>query len=69
MGEKWSRLGELVYGRLVPITLDGLSLHLLPLAHPRQIAGLGAHSADWRTKHGVWERNAAEEVGAAVMAI
>lgn len=66
---KWSRLGELEYGRLVPITLDRLSLYLLPLTHPRQIAGLGAHSAGWRTRHEVWEQATAAEVSAIMKAM
>lgn len=62
MGGHWSRLSQLEYGKLTPITLDGLSLHLLPLAHPRQVARLGAHSPKWFARHDAWARNEAEKV-------
>lgn len=69
MGGKWSRLGELEYGRFVPVTLGGLSLELLPLAHPRQIAGLGTHSAMWRAQHEAWKQEAAAKVSDVVKAM
>ena len=55
MGGEWSRLSQVEYGKLVPVVLDGLSLQLLPLAHPRQIDGLGSHSPKWRNEHERWE--------------
>jgi uracil-DNA glycosylase len=61
MGGKCSKLRDLEYGRLTPITLDGLALHLLPLAHPRQIGRLGAHSPEWCERHEAWKANEASE--------
>ena len=42
------------YGRLHPITIDGIDLKLLPLVHPRQAARLGSHSKDWADLHSRW---------------
>jgi uracil-DNA glycosylase len=42
------------YGQLHPLTIKGRDLLLLPLAHPRQIARLGAHSDKWATLHAAW---------------
>jgi hypothetical protein len=42
------------YGQLHPIQLPGRTIQLLPLAHPRQIARLGAHSEEWAALHETW---------------
>ena len=42
------------YGQLHPLTIKGRDLLLLPLAHPRQIARLGAHSDKWASLHAAW---------------
>jgi uracil-DNA glycosylase len=42
------------YGQLHPIQVPGRTTQLLPLAHPRQIARLGAHSDKWATLHEIW---------------
>jgi hypothetical protein len=47
------------YGRLHPVMIHGRSYQLLPLAHPRQVRGLGTHSGDWRRRHQAWKRNVA----------
>ena len=43
------------YGNPVPVTLNGRTLKVLPLAHPRQIGALGAHSEKWNRMHRDWE--------------
>ncbi len=43
------------YGQLHPLTITGRDLLLLPLAHPRQIARLGAHSDKWAALHAAWQ--------------
>ncbi len=47
------------YGRLYPIDIGGNKLSLLPLVHPRQAAGLGAHSTTWLDAHKLWAKNTA----------
>jgi uracil-DNA glycosylase len=42
------------YGRLHEGDLAGRKLQVLPLAHPRQVGGLGAHSDKWREMHAAW---------------
>jgi uracil-DNA glycosylase len=42
------------YGQLHPLTIKDRDLLLLPLAHPRQIARLGAHSDKWAALHAAW---------------
>jgi hypothetical protein len=32
---------------------------VVPLAHPRQVAGLGEHSNEWRKRHEEWKRTTA----------
>ena len=43
------------YGNPSTVEIGGRQLRVLPLAHPRQVAGLGAHSSGWRDIHGAWE--------------
>ncbi len=56
----YSTLGEYVdlygYGTRTEINLNGRSISVLPLAHPRQIGALGAHSEKWFWAHKNWEQ-------------
>lgn len=56
----YSTLGEYVdlygYGTRTPITVNGRPIQVLPLAHPRQIGALGAHSEKWFRAHQAWEQ-------------
>ncbi len=45
------------YGRCSQIAINGKEYRLLPLAHPRQIGALGAHSEKWHRLHEEWENN------------
>ena len=36
--------------------IHGKRYRILPLAHPRQIGGLGSHSSNWNETHQEWER-------------
>lgn len=51
--------GATDYGRLHTIKIGGRELSLLPLVHPRQAAGLGAHSSAWADVHRRWIKNTA----------
>ncbi len=44
------------YGLRHGINIAGSEYEVLPLAHPRQVAGLGFHSPRWRSRHEVWRR-------------
>jgi len=56
------RLAEWQYGCLSPVAIDNLTLTLLPLAHPRQIAKLGRSSPEWFEKHARWEEHTAPSI-------
>ena len=43
------------YGVRSDVTINGRHIKVLPLAHPRQIGGLGSHSSEWFTVHQEWE--------------
>ena len=43
------------YGNPVEAKINGKTLKVLPLAHPRQIGGLGFHSKEWKKVHQGWE--------------
>ena len=43
------------YGNPTAATIDGHTINVLPLAHPRQIGALGAHSEKWNRLHQEWE--------------
>ena len=43
------------YGKTTAATIDGRTINVLPLAHPRQIGALGAHSEKWNKLHQEWE--------------
>ena len=45
------------YGKATTATIDGHAINVLPLAHPRQIGALGAHSEKWNRLHQEWENN------------
>ena len=55
----YSTLGEYVdrygYGNPTEVTIGGKQIRVLPLAHPRQIGALGAHSEKWFLAHRAWE--------------
>lgn len=57
----YATLGEYVelygYGTMTEVTIHGKSIKVLPLAHPRQIGALGAHSEKWHDMHHRWEEN------------
>ena len=60
----YSTLGEYVelygYGSPTPTTIAGKTIQVLPLAHPRQIGALGAHSEKWCQTHRAWEEQAGQ---------
>lgn len=43
------------YGAKTTVSIQGKSIQLLPLAHPRQIGALGLHSEKWFRIHQQWE--------------
>ena len=55
----YSSLGEYVnlygYGCVTEAVINGKTIKVLPLAHPRQIGALGAHSEKWCKAHREWE--------------
>jgi hypothetical protein len=52
---RWKRLSEFgPYGQLHDARIAGRSYHVLPLAHPRQVGALGAHSDMWFEAHKAW---------------
>ncbi len=57
----YSTLGEYVdmygYGNITETSINGKTVKILPLAHPRQIGALGAHSEKWCKAHREWENN------------
>ena len=44
------------YGQKSDAIIDGKSITVLPLAHPRQIGALGTHSEKWNAMHSEWEK-------------
>ena len=64
-GVPYSTLGEYVelygYGNPTPVTIAGKTIKVLPLAHPRQIGALGAHSEKWCQAHKEWEESLASK--------
>jgi hypothetical protein len=57
----YSTLGEYVdlygYGNPTETIINGKTIKVLPLAHPRQIGALGAHSERWNAMHKEWEKS------------
>ena len=55
----YATLGDYVdlygYGKPTEIVIRGRRINVLPLAHPRQIGALGAHSEKWHLAHKKWE--------------
>ncbi len=45
------------YGNPTDVTIQGKTIKVLPLAHPRQIGALGYHSKTWCARHQKWEEN------------
>ena len=58
---RFSSLQEYVdiygYGNRTEVCIDGRKINVLPLAHPRQIGALGAHSEKWFNTHMDWENS------------
>lgn len=48
------------YGEKIDVDIDNRTIKVLPLAHPRQIGALGAHSQKWSEEHKKWEELAAK---------
>ena len=44
------------YGNPTDVTIQGGTIKVLPLAHPRQIGALGYHSETWYRMHQEWEK-------------
>lgn len=44
------------YGSETEAEIGGRRIKVVPLAHPRQIGGLGLHSPKWRAMHEAWEQ-------------
>ena len=44
------------YGNSSDTIINNRKISVLPLAHPRQIGALGAHSEKWNTAHHKWEK-------------
>lgn len=42
------------YGVATEVVIAGKPFKLIPLAHPRQIGGLGFHSTEWEVRHRNW---------------
>lgn len=57
----YSTLGEYVdlygYGNVTEAIINEKNMKVLPLAHPRQIGALGAHSEKWCKAHHEWEKD------------
>ena len=57
----YSTLGDYVdlygYGNQTKTVINGKAFNVLPLAHPRQIGALGAHSEKWANLHKTWEES------------
>ena len=45
------------YGKSSEVTINGRTIKVLPLAHPRQIGALGGHNKEWFNEHQKWENN------------
>lgn len=57
---RWTKLSDFgEYGRLHRGNIGGRTYQVLPLAHPRQVGGLGSHSARWRQAHAAWKASGA----------
>lgn len=60
---RWKRLSDFkTYGHLYDVHLGGRNLKVLPLAHPRQIAGLGLSSDFWLKEHAKWIQQSGQTV-------
>jgi hypothetical protein len=51
---KLSEFGEKTYGSPVPVSINGKTYSVIPLAHVRQGGGLGPHSNYWERLHNNW---------------
>jgi hypothetical protein len=46
------------YGKPMPISIGEYKINLIPMAHPRQIGGLGRSNQFWFDEHKKWEQQA-----------
>lgn len=61
---RWRKLSDFgstpdTYGQLHGVEMNGNAYQVLPLAHPRQVSGLGSHSKRWRDLHAGWKADVA----------
>lgn len=60
---RWTKLSDFgEYGRLHRGNIGGRTYQVLPLAHPRQVGGLGSHSPRWRQAHAAWKETHASSL-------
>ena len=50
------------YGEINKVNIDGMSIKLLALVHPRQVQGLGRYSPEWLFAHNKWLDTTAEKI-------
>jgi uracil-DNA glycosylase len=67
LSKQWKKLSdfgedEKSYGTLHPVIIEGRTIQVLPLAHPRQIAKLGLSSDKWNKLHSNWIKNTASKL-------
>ncbi|MBR3713812.1 MAG: hypothetical protein IKM98_11545 [Bacteroidales bacterium] len=59
-GAKYNNLQKFVdencYGKAIEASINGRTIKVLPLTHPRQIGALGSHSEEWHQMHQNWEQ-------------
>lgn len=65
--KQWKKLSDFgedenSYGTLHPVIIEGRTIQILPLAHPRQIAKLGLSSDKWNKLHSNWIKNMASKL-------
>ena len=63
----WDKLSDFAkdrdsYGRICSAKIKGREINILPIAHPRQIAKLGAHNPIWYEYHQHWIRRTANNL-------
>ena len=54
--KEYVEMKDSYYGKKTHAVINGKSYTILPLAHPRQIGGLGSHSGRWYDEHLEWEK-------------
>jgi uracil-DNA glycosylase len=65
--QRWNKLSEFgtanQYGQIHQAKLKDKDIHILPIAHPRQIAKLGMSSEMWFAAHQNWLKKSASQIG------